>query len=162
MIAKDNMPLSTVEKEGFKTFVNYTAPFYKIPSRKLITEKIEDKHRGLSNSVKNIFSKLNDIVLTTDIWTDTLNNRRYLGLTSHFIDDLKLKSIMIGVRDLGNRRTADNIRSWLDEMPRIWQIKKAIVVVVLADNAANITKAIKNGFSEERYLPCFAHTLNLN
>ncbi|XP_031779671.1 zinc finger BED domain-containing protein 1 isoform X14 [Nasonia vitripennis] len=109
MLAKDKMLLSTVEKEGFKTFVSYTAPFYKIPNRNQITEKMEDKYKALSNNVKDMFSKLNDIVLTTDIWTDTVNNRSYLGLTSHFIDNGALRSIMIRVMELDDRHSANNI-----------------------------------------------------
>ena len=161
MLAKDKMPLATVEKEGFKTFVNYIAPFYKIPNRKQITGKMEDKYRALSNNVKHIFSKMDDIVVTTDIWTDTVNNQSYLGLTSHFIDAEKLKSIMIGVMDLDSRHTADNIRNWLDELLSLWEIRKESVVIVVANNAANIKKAVIDGFGEEKYMPCFAHTLNL-
>lgn len=161
MLAKDKMPLSTVEKEGFKTFVNYTAPFYKIPNRKQITEKMKDKYKALSNSVKDMFSKLNDIVLTTDIWTETVNNRSYLGLKSHFIDNNALKSIMIGVMDLDKRHTTNNIHKWLEELLTLWKIRKESVVVVVADNAANIKRAVIDAFGEEKYLPCFAHTLNL-
>lgn len=83
MIAKDNMPLSTVEKEGFQTFMKCVSPLYTIPSRKMITSLIEEKYTYLSNLIKEELSNVDDIALTTDIWTD-INTKSYLGVTAHY------------------------------------------------------------------------------
>jgi len=48
MIAKDNLPFATVEKEGFRTFMKIIAPLYKIPNRKKITSLVEEKYQFLS------------------------------------------------------------------------------------------------------------------
>ncbi|XP_033228569.1 uncharacterized protein LOC117180276 [Belonocnema kinseyi] len=41
MIAKDNLPLNTVEKECFKYLIKTTIPLYSIPSRKIIKRRVD-------------------------------------------------------------------------------------------------------------------------
>lgn len=55
MICKDNLPLNTTEKEGFKYFMQGIEPLYKIPGRKAITSMIDDKYDLLSNIIKKKF-----------------------------------------------------------------------------------------------------------
>ncbi|XP_029672945.1 zinc finger BED domain-containing protein 1-like, partial [Formica exsecta] len=93
MIAKDNLPFAIVEKEGFKTFMRIVAPLYKIPSRKKITSLVEEKYEFLSGMIKTQFSNIKNLCLTTDIWTDTLNTKSFLGLTAHFILKETYKSV---------------------------------------------------------------------
>lgn len=61
MIAKDNLPFSTTEKEGFKTFMKIVAPLYKIPGRKKVTTLIEEKYKFLSGMIKESKFLLNII-----------------------------------------------------------------------------------------------------
>lgn len=44
MIAKDNLPLSIVENEGFQRFMKIITPLYKVPSRKTITKLLDAKY----------------------------------------------------------------------------------------------------------------------
>lgn len=155
------MPYSCVEKVGFCTLLNYAAPLYKIPSRKTITLKMEEKYRCLSNVVKDILSKIKYITLTTDAWSDTLNNVGYLGVTCHFVNNYELQSINIGVTELHDNHTSKNLKKWLLEIVEEWKINMQSIVAVVSDNAANIKKALKDAFGEDKYLDCLAHTLNL-
>lgn len=161
MIAKDNLPFATVEKEGFKTFMKTIAPLYKIPSRKKITSLIEEKYEFLSSMIKTQFLNIKNLCLTTDIWTDTINTKSFLGITAHYILKETYKSVTIGVIELNDRHTSDNIKLWLLNIICEWNIDKENIIVVVSDNAANIKKAITEAFGTEKYLPCFAHTLNL-
>ncbi|KMQ85153.1 zinc finger bed domain-containing protein 1-like protein [Lasius niger] len=113
MLAKDEMPYSTVEKEGFNTFVRYAIPLYKIPDRKTIISLIEGKYDVLSNMIKHELSTIKNIALTTDIWTDQLNTKSFLRVTSHFIRGDEYKSIVIGVTAFSNNHTVNYIKDWL-------------------------------------------------
>ncbi|XP_066596242.1 E3 SUMO-protein ligase ZBED1-like [Prorops nasuta] len=144
MLAKDNMPYQTVEKEG-----------------KTITKLMEEKYDVLSTMIKNNLSKVENLSLTTDIWTDPLNTRSYLGVTSHYIVNSKHKSVTIGVTELTERHTSDYIESWFLDIINDWKIKSDSIVVVVSDSGANIKKAIKDAFGSEKHLSCIAHTLNL-
>jgi hypothetical protein len=140
MIAKDYLPFSTVKKEGFQTFMKTVAPLYKIPSRKKITGLIEEKYEFLSDMIKIRFSNIKNLCLTTDIWTDTLNTKSFLGFTAHYISKETYKSVTIGVTELNDRHTSENIKMWLLSIIREWNINIENIVVVVSDNAANIKK----------------------
>lgn len=109
MIAKDNLPFNTVEKEGFQYFMRTTVPLYKVPGRKTVTTLIEEKNELLSNVIKIKLSTAEYLCLTTDVWTDTLNIRSYLGMKAHFVLNEKLTSIVIGVTELSKRHTSQII-----------------------------------------------------
>ncbi|XP_066590479.1 zinc finger BED domain-containing protein 4-like [Prorops nasuta] len=161
MLAKDNMPFLTVEKEGFRRFMKIVSPLYKIPSRNSITSLMEEKYNVLSSAMKLKLSGVEHISLTTDIWTDPLNTKAYLGLTAHFINNNKHKSVMIGVTELSERHSSEYIEMWLRNMVDDWKINPESIVVVVCDNGANIKKAVKDAFGADKQLSCFAHTLNL-
>ncbi|XP_066586476.1 E3 SUMO-protein ligase ZBED1-like isoform X2 [Prorops nasuta] len=161
MITKDNMPLQTVEKEGFKVFVNSLVPLYKIPSRCTMTRLMEEKYNILSNLIKVQLSNVDNISLTTDIWTEPLNTKSFLGLTAHFIKKDRHKSITIGVTELTERHSSEYIEMWLLNVVKEWKINITNIVVIVCDNGANIKKAVKDAFGVETQLSCFAHTLNL-
>ncbi|XP_066590528.1 E3 SUMO-protein ligase ZBED1-like [Prorops nasuta] len=161
MIAKDNCPLNIVEREGFKKLMKVIAPMYQIPSRKNITKLIEEKYNLLSSIISDRLSQVECISLTTDIWTDTLNTKSFLGITAHYIDSEKLKSATLSVVELSDRHTSNNIGDWILEVLELWRIKIENIVAIVSDNASNMTKAIKCTFGEHRFLSCIAHSLNL-
>lgn len=53
------------------------------------------------------------------------------------------------------------MKNWLLNLIDKWNINIENIVVVVSDNAANIKKAIVDAFGADKYLPCFAHSLNL-
>lgn len=161
MLAKDNMPFRTVEKVGFQGFMKTVAPLYKVPSRKVITQCMKGKYDLLSGIIKTKLEAVVHLSLTTDVWTDTLNTKSYLGVTAHFISGQKQKSVTIGVTELDDKHTSANLERWLLEIVEEWKIKQENITVVVSDNAANIKKAIVDAFGADKHLPCFAHTLNL-
>ncbi|XP_066585542.1 E3 SUMO-protein ligase ZBED1-like [Prorops nasuta] len=161
MICKDNLPFQTVEKQGFKRFVKALCPLYKIPCRSTITTLIEEKYEVLSEIIKLQLHTTEHLSLTTDIWTDPLNIKSFLGLTSHYICDNKLKSVALGVTELKERHTAEYIEMWLLNTVDEWKICIDSIVAIVSDNGANIKKAVKDAFGESKHLSCFAHSLNL-
>ncbi|XP_066598348.1 uncharacterized protein [Prorops nasuta] len=74
-----------------------------------------------------------------------LNTKSYIGLTCHHVSNNQHKSITIGVMELIERHTSENIEN----------------LAFKYDSGANIKRAIKNAFGNKKHLPCFAHSLNL-
>lgn len=161
MIAKDNLPFRIVEREGFRSFMATVAPLYKIPCRKNITRFLEDKYDILLNLMKEQLSKITYLSLTTDIWTETLNVKSFLGLTVHFLVEEHHKSVTIGVIELSKRHHSEYLKNWLLNLIEKWNIQNESIVAIVSDNAANIKKDIVDSFGTDKHLPCFAHTLNL-
>ncbi|XP_064475342.1 E3 SUMO-protein ligase ZBED1-like [Ornithodoros turicata] len=161
MIVRDCMPLDTVSGEGFKAFVRELNPRYCLPSRRTITKLRDSKFQSVMLYLKTKLDSAKYITLTSDIWTDTLNTRSYIGLTAHFILEGKLESRTLAVRGLAEAHTADNIKSVLESILSEWGISNDKVVSCITDGAANIVKAAENLFGKGRHLHCFAHILNL-
>ncbi|OXU16572.1 hypothetical protein TSAR_006056, partial [Trichomalopsis sarcophagae] len=131
-------------------------------SKKLMPKQLKvDTLFENQKSFREDLSKLKYMTLTTDAWSDTFNNVGYLGVTCHFVKDYELQSINIGVTELHAHHTSKNLKKWLLEIVEAWKIEPKSIVAVGSDNAANIKKALKDAFGEEKYLDCLAHTLNL-
>lgn len=62
MIAKDNLPMNSTEKEGFKYVFHTAVPLYKIPGRKAISKLIYEKYDVLSEQVKDKLKRLNQLL----------------------------------------------------------------------------------------------------
>nr|CAI5826184.1 unnamed protein product [Callosobruchus analis] len=160
MIIKDNMPLSTTEKEGFRVMMK-TICLYKIPGRKKITTLITQKYEALSDHTKQQFLSVKHFCLTVDIWTETLNTVSYLGFTCHFLYESKIKNVTIGVTELSDRHTADYIKIFLENICSEWNIQSNKITAVTTDNGKNIVKAVTELYGKNKHAPCFAHTLDL-
>ncbi|CAH1112335.1 unnamed protein product [Psylliodes chrysocephalus] len=161
MLAKDNLPLYTVEKEGFKNLMKVTVPLYKIPGRSKMTNMVDEKYNILSYKMKEIIKNVTNISLRTDVWTDTLNTRSFLGLTCHFIHGNDLKSVSISVTELNQSHTSNYLESVLKSLCDTWGINDHKIVAIVTDNVANIKKAVIKAFGKTKHLPCFGHTINL-
>jgi len=68
---------------------------------------------------------------------------------------------MIGVIELSGSHTANYIIQEIMKCLNEWDIPKDKIMAVVSDNGANITKAVNDTFGNHRYVPCFAHTINL-
>lgn len=163
MLVKDNMPLSSIEKDGFNYFMKKALPMYTVPSRKTITKLISSKYDALCVQIKNKLSLVESTSLTTDIWTNTINTKSYLGMTVHFLSlcKLKLESVTLGVLELDEYHTSENIVRWLNNSLKTWGIDKRKIFLVVTDNGSNIKNIVYECFGKDKHLPCFAHTLNL-
>ena len=107
MVAKDNLPLRTVERDGFLRFCKIVTPLYKIPSRRTLTRMLDDKFEILSEMVQTSISAAEYYSLTADVWTDTCNNRSFLGMTVHFLEGIQFKSFALVARPLEGSHTKD-------------------------------------------------------
>ena len=155
------MPLSTPEKEGFKTFAKAAAPLWKVPSRKKLTGLVDNKYENLKAEIKDFIKDLPEMSLTFDGWTDTHTKTSYLGGTLHFRNGNKLELITLSVTELKESHTSIYLELVIEDILLEWNIDKNKVTVLVTDNAANIQKAVHAVFGEDKCIPCFDHTLNL-
>jgi len=100
------------------------ASMYKIPSRKTVANLIKNNYEVLSTIVENNLSFAENITLTADIWTDIVNAKSFLDMTAHFLslDKLSLESVTVGVLELSERHTSENVSSWFDKLLDDWGI----------------------------------------
>lgn len=82
MIAIDMLPISYVEGEGFKSLCKHLAPFYKIPSRGTIMNRLNSLYEIEKTRLLEKLSGLQFCSLTTDCWTSR-NNVVHHGYLSY-------------------------------------------------------------------------------
>ena len=107
-IAKDSVPISSVEKPGFKHMVSKLNPRYQVPSRRHFSDfKIP---RLYSHVKENISLKdATFFAATTDFWTSGTCHP-YLTLTVHFINsEWELQSFSLDTSALYQDHTGENI-----------------------------------------------------
>lgn len=161
MICKDSQPFQMVENEGFLNLMKVTAPLYKVPSRLTLKKMVENKYDVIQNHFKDCIQNIDSLTLTTDVWTDTMQTRSFLGVTILFSDGDEMESVTLGVYDLTESHTAEYISSILLKTCEEWNICKSKIHAVVTDAGANIVKAVGIGFGRKYHIHCFAHMLNL-
>lgn len=67
-------------------------PLYKPPGRDTIARRIDDLYTVMASKFREELSKVPFVSITTDIWTETMQMRRFRGITTHLIQDGKLKT----------------------------------------------------------------------
>ena len=159
MIATDYQPYNILNDVGFQKFVQLLDPRYVLPSKFTLREKImKTLYLEGCNKLKQILHNINYIAITTDTWT-SIATESYVTATCQFIDaNFKLETAVLSTRHLNKAYTSQNLADTMLEIFKEWQISDKVVCVV-TDNAANMVKMVE--ILKIKYLPCFAHTLNL-
>lgn len=160
-VIMDNKPFSVVEGTGFRKLMKEVAPHYQMPSRETIKNRMEEKYNIQSLMFKDYIQKAESYCLTYDVWTETMQNKSFLGITIHFNDSTRLKSGTLGVIELTQKHTAEYLETELRKFLREWGVSVEKVSAVVTDNDATMMKMNRAIFGEKRIIPCFAHTLNL-
>ncbi|CAG5001618.1 unnamed protein product [Parnassius apollo] len=137
------------------------APQYKIPSRKGLRRWLDNKYEVVSETFKKKLSSIEDLTMTTDIWSDTLNMKSFIGVNVHFEIEIGLILVTLGVYELDERHTSQYISEMLLKTCAEWDINKDNVTAFVTENAANMVKAVELTFRKKKYIPCLAHALNL-
>ncbi|CAH1725642.1 unnamed protein product [Aphis gossypii] len=159
MIVADYQPLSLVENVGFIEYTKILQPLYSIPSRKVLTSKLlPQEYNVIILKIKSILLNVNDLSITTDMWTS--DSKIYITVMCHFIFDDQLYSLVIATKDVSDRHTGQNIAATLTNIFNEWNIANKIITVV-SHNGSNIKKAINEHLLKHHY-PCIVHTLNLS
>ncbi|XP_062542060.1 E3 SUMO-protein ligase ZBED1-like [Armigeres subalbatus] len=162
MLCRDGLPFNTVEKQGFRRLMKTVCPLYKVPCETKFTAMIRDKHEAMKHLLKTKLGIQRYVCLTTDIWTEMMNLRSYLGITCHFLEGNNINSCMLGVVPFEEAKTGANIAGLLNDIvTEQWGISEDMITVVITDHGSNIMNGVKRLFGEKKHLPCFAHTVNL-
>lgn len=159
-ICKDNRPFAVIEGKGFKHLMHEVAPNFKIPSVKFMKKQLMLKYEAVSSLMKTRLGQSAHICLSSDVWTETMSEKSYLGVTAHFLEGINIISIDLTCKELCSNHTAVYLSKELEEVLADWGIPKEKVISIVTDNGQNIVAAAQSVFPNKQ-MPCFAHTLNL-
>lgn len=83
-VAKEMMPISVVEGEGFLEYSKALSPNYIVPSRFIIKRRLIGLYDTEKYKVTTKIQDLESLSLTTDSWTSR-TMESYISLTAHGI-----------------------------------------------------------------------------
>ncbi|KAL4132066.1 hypothetical protein QTP88_009284 [Uroleucon formosanum] len=159
-IAKDMLPLSTVDGVGFVEFMNKISPNYEIPSRFTIKRKIQGLYETEKHKVATEIQNIDSIALTTDCWTSKAVES-YICVTAHGITkNWKIVNYIITTELMDERHTSINLKDKLVDIMKEWEIDTKTICIV-HDNAVNIKNAVTAMAPNIKSRTCFAHSLQL-
>lgn len=160
-ICKDMRPFHIVEGEGFLKLMKELEPNFKVPSSKYLKKMTTEKYEACVAICKSRLSKVDNFCLTLDIWTETMNEVGFMGVTVHFVENGEMCMYYLATRALNERHTAEYISENLLDVLEKWDIPLSKIRVAVTDNASSMFAAIRMSLGEKKHLPCFAHTINL-
>lgn len=86
-LAKEMLPLNTVEKPGFKKMISSCDNRYEVPSRSYFSRTaIPTLYDVIRNNVQSELSRVHYYSSTTDLWS-SVGLCPYISYTVHYIDD---------------------------------------------------------------------------
>ena len=160
-LAKDAVPLSTVDKPGFRHMVSKLNPRYHLPSRKHFSDQeIPQLYSHVRDSVvMPALKEAESFSATTDLWTSAATEP-YMTLTVHFIDKMwNLQSFCLDTVPIFVDHTGQNIADAVMDIFDNWQLSTDKLVAATTDNGSNIVAAF-NTLNLLR-ISCFGHNLDL-
>uniref|UniRef100_T1K5U2 BED-type domain-containing protein n=1 Tax=Tetranychus urticae TaxID=32264 RepID=T1K5U2_TETUR len=152
-------PFNLVECKEFIDYVKSLSPHASVPKRGKLLQMTIKLYESKKDMVKTHLKMFNWYSFTTDIWTDVRNAKSYIGLTCHFIDNYKSSSLCLGVREMCQSHTSDNIVKKMKSIMTEFEIEADSLVSIATDGAANIKSAAKEIVKTPIW--CIAHRLNL-
>lgn len=150
-IAKDMVPIYTVEKPGFIHLLKVLDPRYVLPSRKYFSDVALPQ---LYNSTRQrIAAELDGVLFysaTTDLWSSRVM-QPYLSLTLHFInDDWTLRSVCLQTAYFHNEHKGEIIAQGLKDALSSWNLPEDRPTCMTTDSGTNMLKALRdNGWPSQ-------------
>lgn len=88
MIVLHGYPLCTVDQIGFRRYSNSLNYDFKVISRNTLKSDIMQAHKEEKEKLKKLISSQEGrVTITSDIWTSKSQKKRFMVVTTHFIDD---------------------------------------------------------------------------
>uniref|UniRef100_A0A1X7TEC0 BED-type domain-containing protein n=1 Tax=Amphimedon queenslandica TaxID=400682 RepID=A0A1X7TEC0_AMPQE len=159
-LAKDAMPLYTVEKQGFQHMISKLDSRYEIPSRKVFSsQEIPALYLRVRNDIIEQLKQVKYYAIMTDLWTSG-SCEPYITLTVHYIDgEWSLELKCLDTVALFANHTGDNIADCVTDVLSNWELDIKNAVAATTDSGANVIAAFRT--LDLLRISCFGHTLDL-
>lgn len=159
-VAKDMMPLYSVEKSGFKHLLHTFDPHYEVPSRNYMSRvAIPSLYNATKDQVLKSIQGSQYFSSTTDLWSSN-TTEPYMGFTVHYINNAwEIQSKCLQTLYFPESHTGENLSEGLCDTLKSWGLKESQQVCITTDNGSNILSAVS--MLKWTHLSCFGHNLNL-
>ena len=160
-IAKDGIPIHTVNKTGFKRLLNTFDRRYEIPSRNYFSETtLPVLYATVKEEIKQELSAVHHFSATTDLWS-SVGMKPYMSYTVHFInEEWKPTNRCLQTQYVPDDHTGENLAEAMMLTLEAWELDVTKQVCLTTDNGSNIKNATQRlGWPR---ISCFGHNLHLS
>ncbi|XP_018584685.1 zinc finger BED domain-containing protein 1-like [Scleropages formosus] len=163
-ICEGMYPVSVVEEPSFIALLKTADPRFVPPTRtELTTKAIPQKYYLVREAV---FKELADVVwcgISTDLWRSQAQNRTYISLSAHYLNNCGSNSLTMMIRclktfEVPEENVAENITRSLYEVFVEWGINPKIYGAT-TNSSPDIVKACSL-LDLSVQMPCFGYTVN--
>lgn len=132
----------------------------------MITDKFDAERSQIKSELSKITGRFS---LTADMWTSSVNQESFLGLTIHYVDDWKLRNFLLDIIPFNTSHTGLNIANEIMRVLKEFSISNRIIALTTDNEAAmlvcgrEIASTLDHGVSSIvfSHYRCAAHVLNL-
>ena len=157
-LAKDMVPIYTVEKPGFKQLISTLDRQYELPSRKYFTKTTIPTLYTTRDIVATEIGDVRYFSATTDLWSSE-GMKPYLSYTIHFISKWKLQSRCLQTSFIIEDHTGKNLAEAMRCSLEAWELDESKQVCLTTDSGAKIVNAAST--LDWKRLSCFKNNLHL-
>jgi hypothetical protein len=137
-VVEEMMPFASVDKKAFRQMFQCIAPSVMIPSSKTVKSTIMSLYSSTREETKLKLQSLPcKVSYTTDIWTSPAQVP-YMAITAHFIEDWKLKSLLLDFVPFTGKHSGQLIKDAFVKSVVVGH--KLEIFSVTLDNASNNDK----------------------
>ena len=154
------LPISIVEKPGFKQMLESFDPRYQLPSRKHFSKTaVPALFNSTQSALALTLQEVKHFSSTTDLWSSVCM-QPYLSYTVHYITkDWKLQSKCLQTLFMPEDHNGENLAESLKSVLESWGLQESKQVCLTTDNGSNLVRA--SHLLNWLHIPCFGHNLHL-
>ncbi|XP_072078898.1 zinc finger BED domain-containing protein RICESLEEPER 2-like [Arachis hypogaea] len=173
MVCLHEYPLSIVDHIGFRRFCNALQPLFKVITRNTLKNDILKLYNDERSKTMNVLEcNKSRVAITTDMWTASNQNKGYMAITAHYIDDSwKLQSRLVRFIYVPAPHTAEVLSEVLVDCLMDWNLDRKVSTLTVDNCSTNdvmieniLTKMSHRNFilgGKLFHMRCCAHILNL-
>ncbi|KZS07309.1 Uncharacterized protein APZ42_028994 [Daphnia magna] len=143
MIVMDNLPLTVLQRDGFRRLILFIAPTYNIPSyEKMRDTIIPSIYARTAEVVKTVLKFCDVVTIMLDLWSSN-SMVGFMGVSrSSVTADYVPFTCFLNMKEIPSNHTAEAILSESECVVSDWELNGKVVRTV-TDNASNMTKAFR-------------------
>ncbi|XP_060872601.1 uncharacterized protein LOC132946572 [Metopolophium dirhodum] len=146
-IIDEMKPLVTCEKPSFQKLIMELSGITDtalLPNRKQLASDLKERYTTYKITLSELVKKHLYICITADIWT--ANNKSFMGMTCHFIDNesyASRHSYVLGCRRMKGTHGFLNIAKVITEIMETYNLNNSKITHIVTDNATNFGKCFR-------------------